>query len=198
MITRDNIIHFYEKYKRNLKIEEQAISKVLDAEDQEAWMENLRGKSRIMRSLYIENEALLNLYIRPFIEEENRLNDELAEGFLNQIIEADDEGYEDDFAMRSMMEVLSHYFEKHGKLSSYIWSLKTLGGFYNRAAEVSGGKRAAEYFGKLRDLKSHYFELTDFNVRKRIIYSFYNYPIVLYNFQLAEAPLISRLLDEAL
>ena len=59
MITRDNIIHFYEKYKRNLKIEEQAISKVLDAEDQEAWMEN-------------------------------RLNDELAEDFLNQIIEADD------------------------------------------------------------------------------------------------------------
>ena len=59
-------------------------------------MENLRGKSRIMRSLYIENEALLNLYIRPFIEEENRLNDELAEEFLNQIIEADDEGYEDD------------------------------------------------------------------------------------------------------
>ena len=118
MITRDNIIHFYEKYKRNLKIEEQAISKVLDAEDQEAWMENLRGKSRIMRSLYIENEALLNLYIRPFIEEENRLNDELAEEFLNQIIEADDEGYEDDLAMRSMMEVLSHYFEKHGKLSS--------------------------------------------------------------------------------
>ena len=104
MITRDNIIHFYEKYKRNLKIEEQTISKVLDAEDQEAWMENLRGKSRIMRNLYIENEALLNLYIRPFIEEENRLNDELAEEFLNQIIEADDEGYEDDLAMRSMME----------------------------------------------------------------------------------------------
>ena len=55
MITRDNIIHFYEKYKRNLKIEEQTISKVLNAEDQEAWMENLRGKSRIMRNLYIEN-----------------------------------------------------------------------------------------------------------------------------------------------
>ena len=198
MITRDNIIHFYEKYKRNLKIEEQTISKVLDAEDQEAWMEKLRGKSRIMRNLYIENEALLNLYIRPFIEEENRLNDELAEEFLNQIIKADDEGYEDDLAMRSMMEVLSHYFEKHGKLSSYIWSLNSLGGFYNRAAEESGGKRSAEYFEKLRGLKSHYFELTDFNVRKRIIYSFYNYPIVLYNFHLAEAPLINRLLDEAL
>ena len=198
MITRDNIIHFYEKYKRNLKIEEQAISKILDAEDQEAWMENLRGKSRVMRSLYIENEALLNLYVRPFIEEESRLNDELAEEFLKQILEADREEYEDDLAMRSMMEVLSHYFKKRGNLDSYIWSLNTLGGFYNRAAEESGGKRSAEYFKKLRNMKSHYFELSDFNVRKRIIYSFYNYPIVLYNFQMAGAPLINQLLDEAL
>ena len=77
--------------------------------------------------------------------------------------QADDEGYEDDLAMRSMMEVLSHYFEKHGKLSSYIWSLNTLGGFYNRAAEVSGGKRAAEYFEKLRGLKSQIAFESGFN-----------------------------------
>lgn len=65
MITRENIIHFYTKYKENLKKEDQIQENLLKAEDQEAWIENLKNKSRMMRRLYIENEVLLNLYIRP-------------------------------------------------------------------------------------------------------------------------------------
>ena len=68
MITRENIIHFYTKYKENLKKEDQIQENLLKAEDQEAWIENLKNKSRMMRRLYIENEALLNLYIRPFLD----------------------------------------------------------------------------------------------------------------------------------
>ena len=69
-------------------------------------MENLKKKSRVMRSLYIENEALLNMYVRPFLENEDILNDELAQEFLNQIILADEEGYMDDLAMREVIECL--------------------------------------------------------------------------------------------
>ncbi len=58
MITRENIIHFYTKYKENLKTEDQIQENLLKAEDQEAWIENLKNKSRMMRRLYIENEAL--------------------------------------------------------------------------------------------------------------------------------------------
>ena len=78
MITRENIIHFYTKYKENLKTEDQIQENLLKAEDQEAWIENLKNKSRMMRRLYIENEALLNLYIRPFLDGEAELNEELA------------------------------------------------------------------------------------------------------------------------
>ena len=59
---------FYTKYKENLKTEDQIRENLLKAEDQEAWIENLKNKSRMMRRLYIENEALLNLYIRPFLD----------------------------------------------------------------------------------------------------------------------------------
>ena len=75
MITRENIIHFYPKYKENLKTEDQIQENLLKAEDQEAWIENLKNKSRMMRRLYIENEALLNLYIRPFLDGEAELNE---------------------------------------------------------------------------------------------------------------------------
>ena len=86
MITRENIIHFYTKYKENLKTEDQIQENLLKAEDQEAWIENLKNKSRMMRRLYIENEALLNLYIRPFLDGEASLNEELAREFLHQIV----------------------------------------------------------------------------------------------------------------
>ena len=73
MLTKNDIIHFYDRYKKNLKKEELVIARLLKAEDEEAWIENLKKKSRVMRSLYIENEALLNMYVRPFLENEDIL-----------------------------------------------------------------------------------------------------------------------------
>ena len=55
MVTQGNIIHFYGKYKENLETEAQILEGILDAGDQEAWMEKLRQKSKVMRRLYIEN-----------------------------------------------------------------------------------------------------------------------------------------------
>ena len=52
MITSSNIVEFFEQYKRNLEREEALNEAVLDAEDQEVWMENLRqnpeGSGRFM------------------------------------------------------------------------------------------------------------------------------------------------------
>ena len=123
MITRENIIHFYTKYKENLKTEDQIQENLLKAEDQEAWIENLKNKSRMMRRLYIENEVLLNLYIRPFLDGEASLNEELAREFLHQIRMADDEGYEDNLAMLEILELLDGYFQKSDDLDSYIWTV---------------------------------------------------------------------------
>lgn len=87
MITRSNIVEFFEQYKRNLEREEALNEAVLDAEDQEVWMENLRAKSRGLRQIYVENEALLNLYLRPFLEQESRLTKELAAEFLKGLVD---------------------------------------------------------------------------------------------------------------
>lgn len=44
MITRENIIHFYTKYKENLKTEDQIQENLLKAEDPGAWIENLKNQ----------------------------------------------------------------------------------------------------------------------------------------------------------
>lgn len=198
MITRENIIHFYTKYKENLKTEDQIQENLLKAEDQEAWIENLKNKSRMMRRLYIENEALLNLYIRPFLDGEASLNEELAREFLHQIRMADDEGYEDNLAMLEILELLDEYFQKSDDLDSYIWTLNLLGNFYNRPFSDEDGKKGAMYFDRLRALSSRYFEIEDFDVRKRILFSYYNFPIVLMNFNLDTSKELLQYIDEAL
>ena len=100
MVSRKDIEDFYKKYKKNLDAEAQVIDRLLQAEDQEIWLEKLRKKARSMRNLYIENEALLNLYVRPFLSGEVLLNDELADCFLHEIIDCRAEGYEDDYKKR--------------------------------------------------------------------------------------------------
>ena len=198
MITQANIIHFYNKYKENLDKEEQVLEGLLQADDQEVWIENMKKKSGIMRRLYIENEALLNLYIRPFLDGEVKLDDTLAEELLHQIRTADRENYEDELAMNEVTEMLEKYFKKQGMLDQYIWTLNLLGGFYNRVSSVEIGKKGAAYFDRIRSLSSHYFEIEDFEVRKRIIYSFYNYPIVTLNFNMGTPEEILESLDRAL
>ena len=139
MITQANIIHFYNKYKENLDKEEQVLEGLLQADDQEVWIENMKKKSGIMRRLYIENEALLNLYIRPFLDGEVKLDDTLAEELLHQIRTADRENYEDELVMNEVTEMLEKYFKKQGMLDQYIWTLNLLGGFYNRVSSAEIG-----------------------------------------------------------
>ena len=174
MITRNNIAHFYEKYKKNLSTEEQVIGGLLQAEDQEAWMDKLKQKSQTMRGLYIENEALLNLYVRPFLEREVDLTGDLADEFLHQIIEGGDDGFEDDLAFTQVAELLLAYYEEKKNLNGIIWCLNILGGIYNASSDPEEGKRSAECFKRLIDMRDCYFTIEDFGVRKRIIYALYN------------------------
>ena len=163
-ITRENIAHFYEKYKENLKTEESVIEQFTKADTKENWVANLKKKYRSMRQLYIENEALLNLYIRPFTEGRMELNDELADEFLKQIRDASAQGEEDSLSMLEFAEVLEQYFLKHGKRDNYIWTINLLGGIHNAMPDRQDGEKAAWYFQKLRSFKDCYFEIENDDV----------------------------------
>ncbi len=54
------------------------------------------------------------------------------------------------------------------------------------------------YFDRLRALSPRYFEIEDFDVRKRILFSYYNFPIVLMNFNLTRPRSFLQYIDEAL
>lgn len=206
MVSPENIADFYSKYKKNLEAESEIVNELLFAQDQEIWVEKLKRKSRSMRYLYIENEALLNLYVRPFLDE-NALNDKLAAEFLHQVREAEKESCEDDLAFREVAETLGRYYKRKydesGKrdkqaFGGYIWVCSLLGGYYNRGFEKSDGNASLACFGEVKKLRAHYFEIEDFELRRRIIYSFYHYVMVSLNFALVDVDDLMKLLDEAI
>ena len=198
LITRDDIIYFYEKYKENLKREQQVTADLMQADSQEKWVEKLKQKYRTMKQLYIENEALLNLYIRPFIEGRAELTAEVAQEFIRQIRQAYFEEFEDSLSMMEMAETLEDYFRENGPIEYYIWNLSLLGIFYNNSSDREEGRKGYEYFEKVCKFKDQYFEIEDFEVRKRILYGFYNRPILQGNFLLTEAKELNDNREQAL
>ena len=198
MITKKDVIHFYKKYKENLKKEEQVTAGLIQADSQEEWVEKLKQKYHITRQLYIENEALLNLCIRPFIEGMAELTDEVAREFIDQIRLAWSEGFEDNLAIMEMAEALAPYFEEHGPIEYYIWDLSLLGLLYNGSSEKEEGRKGYEYFQKVCSFEDCYFKISDFDTRKRLIYAFYNRPILQVNFLLDDEETLIWNLDQAL
>lgn len=198
MITRGDIVRFYQKYKAHLQTEQRMLDGLLIAEDREVWVEKLRAKSELMRNLYIENEMMLNLYIRPLLNGESRLTDELAGELLNQILSLEKEGFRDDLACAEVAHMLERHFERSGDEKAYIRTVHYLGGYYNCLFSAEEGRISCAYFDKLRARADRYFGYDNWETRKRILLSFYNYAVVNINWQLLSDEDALRVLDEGL
>ena len=181
MITRSNIVEFFEQYKRNLEREEALNEAVLDAEDQEVWMENLRAKSRGLRQIYVENEALLNLYLRPFLEQESRLTKELAAELLKGLVDLGEQGVCDRLVCIRTGKLLRRFFEKENDRDSLLITVHVLGNFYSQFSMQKDYEDAAACFDVERKQLAHYAEIEDWNVRRRVLFAFYNYAVILVN-----------------
>ena len=181
MITSSNIVEFFEQYKRNLEREEALNEAVLDAEDQEVWMENLRAKSRGLRQIYVENEALLNLYLRPFLEQESRLTKELAAEFLKGLVDLAEQGVCDRLVCIRTGKLLKRFFEKENDRDSLLITVHVLGNFYSQFHMRKDYENAAACFDVERKQLAHYAELEDWNIRRRVLFAFYNYAVILVN-----------------
>ncbi len=181
MITKANITEFFEKYIRNLEREEALNGQLLKVEDEESLMENLRKKSKNFRRLYIENEAMLNLYLRPFLEQQSRLTDEFADEFFKQLLNLCDQGYCDRVVCIQLGQVLQNYFREQGDWEKWIMTTHALGGFYSRYSELEDAAESLACFDVEREAFERYQEIDNWDIRRRILFAYYNYCVVLVN-----------------
>ena len=181
MVTRANIAECYQKYKENMKREEFLRENSLCAEDQEGWIDRFKQNTQLWRQLYVENEAMLNLYIRPFLAGELRLTDSLAEEFLKQISDCHVEGYDDELLCGDVAYMLESYFEQHGSREGSLRIAHYLGNLLNTYDTEESYKKSLEYFDFLRGGMKDYFSIEDWTLRRSILFAFYNYPVVMVN-----------------
>lgn len=181
MISKDNITEFFEKYKRNIEQEQALNDSLLKAEDQEGWIDNLRAKSKVLRMIYIENEAMLNLYLRPFLEQKSRLTPEIADEFRRQLQSLCEQGYCDRLVCIRMAEVLQNYYKENGERDKWIKVTHMLGNFYSRYSDREDAERSLVCFDMERREFQRYFQIDSWSIRRRILFSFYNYAIVMVN-----------------
>lgn len=181
MITRENIEECYRKYGENMEREERLRERALRAKDQESWLDDLRWKSRELRRLYVENESMLNLYVRPFLSGEVQLTEELADVFLKQITEFYDAGHVDDVLCADVALVLEPFFRQAGKRNEWLWTCNFLGRIYNTYDTAEDYQKSRMYFECVRSGFADYFSINDPKLRVCILNSFYNCPVVLVN-----------------
>lgn len=181
MVTKNNIKDFFEKYKKNLMQEDALNEALFKAEDQESWIENLRERSEWLRKIYTENETMLNLYIRPFLGNGNRLTFELADEFLNQLLDMGERGYCDRVICIRMTIVLQKYFKEQGYWNRWMMSTHLLGNFYSQYSDMENCKKTLECFDIERRYFENYEEIKEWDIRRRVIFAFYNYAIVVVN-----------------
>ncbi|MCI5856213.1 MAG: ATP-binding protein [Agathobacter sp.] len=181
MVTKENITEFYEKYIRNLEREIALNEMLLKAEDEESFLENLRSKSKKFRRLYIENEAMLNLYLRPILERENDITEEIADELLAQLNRIYRQGYCDRVICIRPAAALEKYYRERGENDKWISAVHILGGFYSRYSETEDARKSLFYYDLERKTFADYFQIEDWNIRLNILFAYFNYPIVMLN-----------------
>ena len=180
MITRRNIAEFYQRYRENLKKGMRLQDVIRNAKDQESWVENLRERSEAMRALYVENEALLNLYLRPLLKGAVSLTEDLAEELLRQVLEYQDAGIEDEVVGVEVAELLRSYYESRDP-EKWIRVLRLLGSTYNRYGGEEYSRRAYACYDQIRRQMEHYSDIANKEIRKIVLDSYFNCCIVVIN-----------------
>ena len=75
MITREDIVTFYEQYKKNLDEENALLETLSSVESETAWIKRTVDRKKRFDELYEENMAMLNKCILPYILHEAEFTD---------------------------------------------------------------------------------------------------------------------------
>lgn len=178
MITRNNIADFYGKYRKNCEKEQYLNDSLLKAKDEESWVSGLREKSEELRKIYVSNETMLNLYLRPLLQQEELITEEIASELYDQLLIMNAESYCDRLVCIATAEALLRFLKKNGKKNKQIRLCHILGGFYSRYSNMADTGKSLECYDFERDCFPEYAQIDDWDVRRGILFSFYNYAVV--------------------
>jgi len=169
-----DITGFYSEYKRSLHKSISIEDDFYGGISKKEWVDKLINKSNYLRKTYIHNEEKIKEIIYPFISGEKALNDELADTFFNEISKLI-MNVEDNYLLTtSMLEVLEKYYSSKNNTNKLILVKFFLGLSFADRALSSFCVVAENYFDEVVKYSDIYTKIDDFDVRRRIVFAYYN------------------------
>lgn len=147
-VTKIDVDYFYSRYLKNMEIEQELLQEMHQPHSQDGWMTYLDRRSHTMHDLYVENEALLNTYVRPFFIGKQSLDVDTALAFLSHTWSLYETKLEY-VIVGQVTKMLEAFFEEHGMTNEHIKCLIILSELYLQTAGESGFAVARMYYDKL-------------------------------------------------
>ncbi len=191
-MTKEKIREVYTTY-RNMKSRVKEIEdSLLVVANQDDWIRKLSQKSTFLRMTYHDTETLLDQFIRPIIKHEYALTYDIAKELLTQVIDMETNTEIDSLMTTEVLKVLIEFFSENSHMDEEILATFFLAISYADKCNTVQALLAFECFDKVCSFASHYCEISDWDIRRRIIYAFYNR---LTNFDLIQVADNSRLIS---
>lgn len=182
MITREDIVTFYEQYKKNLDEENALLETLSSVESETAWIKRTVDRKKRFDELYEENMAMLNSCIFPLINHETEFTDEIAEEIIIQASQYSVEGYTDGVASFEIVEEILKYYKKKEDNTKYIEALHILVFSYLEQITYECVERALELVREEAGFAERYFEFEQWSTRRKILMALYNHCVTIVNY----------------
>lgn len=174
---KKRISEFYKNYKQNLdlvmKLEQEQRTQGSDLIE---WIKKYKNRAQKIYQLFVQNEEAIKEVLSPIFSGEVPMDRELAEIFLEEILEFRKGYYGDSLVSYEVLKYIVAFYEENPQEEpdNYIIALGLMGSY----GEVLGTNdhlvQSVEYHTKTTEFKDQFVSLRNPEAQRRVYHSFYN------------------------
>lgn len=172
MITTEDIHNVYCTYRKNLNRAAALERALYRTSDRTEWQGCLLERARERQRMFLENEALLEVYIRPILREEEPITEELIVALATEVCNMMILGKDDYMMTLEVAEFIEPYLEGRGRALEHIRVLRTLGYLYGCLTQHEYLHKAIWYLSRIRRYRRLFFETKDREIGNQIFHAY--------------------------
>ncbi len=173
VIEKGLITEFYNTYRQNLEKSRLIEESLVKVSDRGEWLEKLAEKSEFLRKTYAYNERKLGELIYPFVKEGQKLDEETADEFYENIYAMSMAAENDSLLTTEVLLKLQEFYRERGDEEKWILTTYMLALSYNDKSNDISIEKARDCFEDVARMSHKYCELKEWETRRRIIMSAY-------------------------
>ncbi len=163
LADREGLVKFYDQYKNNLREESAYEDKFRNCQSPSGFIDILKERSLILNHLYLENESLLDTYLRPLLDGKVSIDDDIAQFLLEQAMDITKNYREDYTASICVYDRLEEYYKDRAESNPIfhekrVLCLINLARYFNQLSDDEYYHKSLKYFDELYEYKNKFYD----------------------------------------